>query len=222
MSVYKTIFYKFLSFLADIAAKINWTKLVSFFRGGRPGYNLKPEDLDILKTMLADGYYMILTHRKTHFTSVLITFMAWVKTSKWSKYTHVLMNLDLEESADAFEKFKLMEATGRGVHYSSFMEVFDVDAVCLISPKNMTKEDWDAVMKTVAEQLGKPYDNLFNLNDDSHVSCVEMVLDALNDALPDLEQKFPDLVAQIKKYGNLTPQMYRDCTDFEVILEIRR
>ena len=66
-------------------------------------------------------------------------------------------------------------------------------------------------------QIGLPYDDLFNLADSTHVSCVEVVLDALEAA--DYTDDFKNLSAMIKQQGNLVPEMYRDCPDFSVAVE---
>ncbi len=99
--------------------------------------------------------------------------------------------------------------------------MFDCDYVCLLKPKHMNAQDWESVMGGLAKQLGKGYDNVFDVNDASHVSCDEMCLDALREDA-DYSKNFAALEEMIKKEGNLTPQMYRDCPDFEVVLELKR
>lgn len=202
-------------------SSITWTGLVSDLRDGKPGYDLTPEDWELVKAQLASSYFIILTRRKTHLTTYLVGMLTFIKTGKWPQYTHALMNLDLVNDPAQSDKFKLMEATSSGVHYSTFEEVFNCDSVCLLQPDSVSKEDWEAIMGGLAKQLGKAYDNLFDIKDDTHVSCVEMVLDSLRFS-PNYAKDFPDLQAQIDKVGNLTPQMYRDCTDFKAILEIKR
>ncbi len=221
MSSYKSAWYRGWSQVTNFISGIQWTNLRSKLRGDKPGYNLTEVDHEVIKTMLAGGYYIILTKRDTHLTTYFIEAMSLVKTGRPSDYTHALMNLDLVTDPEASDKFKLMEATSAGVHYSTFMEVFDCDSVCLLQPKNMDPKDWDGVMKGLAAQLGKQYDNLFDINDSSYVSCVEMVLDALRYS-PNYKTDFPNLEAMIQKVGNLTPQMYRDCPDFEIKFEIKR
>ena len=68
---------------------------------------------------------------------------------------------------------------------------------------------------------GLPYDDLFCLVDRSEVSCVEMCRIALQ-AEPNYAENFAELEKAIAKYKNLTPQMYRDCSDFEVVYEAKR
>jgi hypothetical protein len=74
----------------------------------------------------------------------------------------------------------------------------------------------------VKEDIGKPYDALFDLLDDSEMSCVELVRDALKKDNREYEKLFPEFEKSIAEKKNLTPQMYRDCPEFEVVLEIRR
>jgi hypothetical protein len=221
MATYSTWWYSRWEKLTTLVSSIEWTKFRSIVRGGKNGYDLTEADHELIKQRLASGYYIILTKRETHLTTYFISLMSLVKTGKPSEYTHALMNLDLVENPDSFEKFKLMEATSKGVHLSSFLNVFDCDSVCLLQPKNVKEDHWDEIMAGLAQQMGKKYDNLFNINDDTYVSCVEMVLDALRFS-PQYWDAFPHLEEMIKNVGNLTPQMYRDCSDFSVVLEIKR
>lgn len=221
MSKYKTWWYWLWNKFSNFIGMISWTKFKGWFRKSGRGYDLTPDDHEQLKELLAGGYYMILTNRKSHLSTYAISFLTLLKTGKWPKYTHILMNLDLENDPENFEKFKLMEATRVGVHYSPFMKVFDCDSVCVMRPVNLKTEDWEMIMEGLAKQLGKEYDNLFDLSDSTRVSCVEMVLESLKNN-PNYLNDFPHLEAMIQKVNNLTPQMYRDCEDFEVILEINR
>ena len=128
------------------------------------------------------------------------------------------MNCDFMASPADVDKFKFMEATVTGVHYSTFDEVFDCDTVCLLSPKNMPNKEWTDVIDKLVKENGKPYDDLFQLADESHISCVELVRDAL-EADDQYKTNFANLEALIQKEGNLLPQMFRECSDFEVVYE---
>lgn len=216
---YNSIWYKAFNFVVSIIANIEWSKLKGLFRNGRY-YDLTDADHEAIKAILAKGNYIILINRKTHLTTYLISILSLLKTGRVASYTHALMNLDVGNSKTG-DGFDLMEATGKGVHYSSFMEVFDCDSVCILQPRNMHPEDWDLVMIGLSEQLGKLYDDVFDLEDSSRVSCVEMCLDALR-KLPCFNEDFPNLSTSIKKIGNLTPQMYYDCQDFRIVYEVRR
>ena len=127
------------------------------------------------------------------------------------------MNCDNIENAADRNQFKFVEATAKGVAYTTFAEVFACDRVCLLTPKNISNEEWTKVIDALLKQLGKPYDDLFDLADASHLSCVEVVLDALKEA--DYANDFKNLSSMIKSEGNLVPEMYRNCPDFSVAVE---
>lgn len=205
---YGTLLYRIYHWLATIPPKIKWGKETK----------ITDEQRDEIAKTLASGYYIILTGSSHHLSSVIVSFLTWVKTGKWGRYSHVLMNCDNIESADQRDDFKFVEATAKGVDYATFDEVFDCDCVCLLTPANITNEKWTAIIDALVNEVGLPYDDLFNLADSSHLSCVEVVLDAL--ATADLSTNFSNLSAMIKQKGNLVPEMYRDCSDFTVTLEL--
>jgi hypothetical protein len=215
---YEGFLYWGMNKLTRFLSSIQWVGVRARFNKGK-GHCLTEDEKYYCAQILRSGHYLILTEHKSYLTSYLIGAMCLIKTGKWPTYCHVLMNLDV---GSKFERngFKLMEATNSGVHYSTFEEVFNCDNICLIQPKNMDLKKWQCVMDELATQLGKSYDNFFNINDESHVSCVEMCLESLR-ASPTFEEDFPNLNEMIKKVGNLTPQMYRDCLDFNVVYETK-
>jgi hypothetical protein len=147
----------------------------------------------------------------------VVSFLSWVKTGIWANYTHVLMNCDsITDPADR-QSFKFVEATATGVHYSTFDEIFACDSVCLLTPMNIDNTEWTKIIDALLKQQGKPYDDLFDLSDDTHVSCVELVLNALKAV--NYKEEFSNLDELITKEKNLVPQMYRICTDFVVKYE---
>lgn len=221
MSIYTSFFYKIWSYGASIIANTSWTSFKAFITG-RKGFDLSDEDRLRIREILATHYCVILTYRKTHLSTFSISFLTWIKTGKWPQYVHVLMNVDPEDNPELSQNFRLVEATSKGVHFSHFDDVFDCDRVCLMAPANMRHEDWDLVMENVFDQIGKPYDNLFNIADQSHLSCVEMVFNALRGDNNELAQYFPNLVKEVDSVGNLTPQMYRECPDFTVLFETKK
>lgn len=217
---YDSSIYKLLHSITRILSRIQWKGPRALFNGGIY-YDLTEKDHDELKKLLASSYYIILTNRKAHLTTWLIGILTIIKTGKWPSFSHVLMNCDLENNKDNWDKFKLIEATNVGVHYSTFMEVFDCDSVCLLEPSNITNEDWNSILDALVKQNGYGYDDLFDIIDQTRVSCVELIYNALR-ALPDYKQKFGTFDEMIAKVGNLTPQMYLDCPDFRKVLDIRR
>lgn len=201
--------YGIYHWLAGLPPKIHWGNKQFF----------TPEEQDELAKKLASGYYIILTGSRHHLSSLMISVLSLIKTGKWARYSHVLMNCDNITDPTDRGSFKFMEATSTGVHYSNFNEVFGqaCDCVCLLTPKNVDNTEWTKIIDGLLKQNGKPYDDLFDLADSTHVSCVELVLDALKAA--NYANDFPNLQELITKEGNLVPEMYRDCTDFVVEFE---
>lgn len=217
---YTSIGYRLWHGITSVISKISWMRLYAIFNHGRQ-YKLTDADHQELKKILADSYYIILINRKTHLTTYLLGFLSLLKTGKLPKYSHALMNADSIETAQDWDHFKFVEATSIGVHFSKFLDVFNCDSVCLLKPKSLDHSEWNDVIDGLVAENGKEYDDLFDLIDTTHVSCVEVVLDALRKD-PDYNKDFANLEAMINRVGTLTPQMYRDCSDFEVVLEIRR
>lgn len=179
---------------------------------------LTKDEKQELINLFAKGYYIILTGNNYHLSSVAVKTMSWIKTGKYSRYSHALMNCDNLDSPDDVDDFKFMEATVSGVHYSTFDQVFDCDAVCVLSPKNISNVKWTDIIDELISHKGKPYDDLFRLADRSHISCVELVRNSLMKT-PKYKEVFCHFEEMIKKEGNLLPQMFRDCPDFEVVYE---
>lgn len=168
----------------------------------------------------AKDYYLILTKRSNYFSAFMINFGHWFLTGRWGFFTHVLMNL--EDTVEDENDFRFIEATGTGTHYSSFGDVFDpVDAVALLKPKSMTLEEWTAALDRAKTYLGTPYDNLLDLKNNLEINCVELIRLAL-ESLPDYSTRFADLERIVAKYGKLTPSMFADCTDFEIVWVVKK
>jgi hypothetical protein len=189
--------------------KIHWKQ-----KGG-----LTQEDKENIIKLLTPDYYIILTRRNNHLSTYLISFLYFLMTGKFGYYSHALMNLENEVTEE--KDFRLIEATGIGVHYTPFDQVFNCHSVALLKPKGLTLTEWTEIMDKARTELGKPYDTLFDLKSDKELSCVELVRISLQ-ALPDYNTKFANFEKLIKKYKNLHPQMFRDCSDFEVVYEIKR
>jgi len=128
--------------------------------------------------------------------------------------------MNLEDEVKTDDDFMLIEAIGSGVTETPFKDVFNVNGVVLLKPKNLTINKWTAILDRAKTELGKPYDNLFDLKNDKALSCVELVRVALQ-ADPDYATNFAEFERMIKKEKNLTPQMFYDCSDFEIVYEVR-
>lgn len=216
---YDSFLYKIYDSVISTLANISWCQLKATITG-RPYYNLTDQDLDHIREQLASGYYIIATFHKTSLSSYLVAIANFVTTGTFGQYSHVVLNLeDCNPTED--EKFQLYQSTRNGTTVSSFMEVFDCDSVVLLRPKSISISEWENVVENAKKCIGKPYDDLFDLNDDTRVSCVELVRNALK-GVDNYDTKFANLEAMIKEFGNLTPQMIVDCDDFEHVWEVRR
>lgn len=181
---------------------------------------LHEDEVEIIRQKLKDNYYVIATRHNGHLSSYFIAFAHWVLTGRPGYYAHVLINAENEVKGD--EDYRFIEATGKGVHYSGFSEVFDqqCSSVALLKPKSMSIEEWTEALDKARTELGKPYDTIFDLSNDQALSCVELVRVALQN-VPDYETNFANFEAMIKKSKNLDPQMFYECPDFEIVYETR-
>lgn len=171
-----------------------------------------------IKQMFAKGYYLILTANRYSLSSWMVKILTFAKYRKWPKYSHILMNVDFMDSPKDVDKFKFIEATSLGVHFSTFEDVMHCTDICLLTPKGLTNEDYTGIIDSLIGDNGKPYDDLFDLSDDSKMSCVELIRDALKDQ-PWYYEKFAHFESMIQQRKQLTPQMFYDCKDFEKVLE---
>lgn len=210
MSKYSTLLYKIYHWIAMLPGKVSWNSW------SKKTY-ITAADREQLAELFAHGYYIILTGDKHHLSSIVVSFLSWIKTGVWANYSHALMNCDNITDPSDTSGFKFMEATGKGVHYSTFDQVFECDTVCLLTPTRIDNQEWTKIIDALLKQQGKPYDDLFDLADDTHVSCVELVLNALKAV--NYEEEFADLKELIAKEKNLVPQMFRTCRDFVVKYE---
>lgn len=198
-----------------------WVAFVKFFGNIHwPASNLLGEiEHRQIKELLKPDYYIIVTRRSNYLSTYMIAFANLVLTGKLSHWSHVLMNLEDEVKTD--DDYLLIEAIGTGVTVSKFDTVFNVNSVALLKPRNMPIEQWTAVLDSAKNDLGKSYDNLFDLKTDQEVSCVELIRNALKTD-PNYDVNFAEFERMIRKSKNLTPQMFYDCPDFEVVYEIRK
>lgn len=201
---------KLVSPVISFIGKIKW----------KQRHAISQTDKMVIKRMIIHDYFIILTRRSNHLSTYFISLANFLLTGKFGYWSHSLMNLEDEVTTD--DDFRFIEAIGTGTKFSTFDEVFGtVDGVCLLKPKTLTLDEWTAVLDRAKTNLGKPYDTLFDLRNDKELSCVELVRVALQ-ALPDYETRFANFEALIKKRKNLSPQMFFDCDDFEVVYMIRR
>lgn len=187
-------------------------------------YPITDQDKALLEELLTKNYFIIATRRSNLLSSYAISLANFLLRGKFGYYSHVLMNM--ENTVNSRDDFMFVEALGSGTQFSSFTNVFgngqdSPDAVALLKPKNMSIDKWTAVLDKAREQVGKPYDTLFDLKDESKLSCVELIRLALQ-STPNYDVDFAHFEKMIKKHKNLTPQMFLDCKDFEVVWEVRR
>lgn len=202
------ILSKLADYIVTCIGKIYWD-----FTNG-----LTSDELQQIRVMLKSNYYIILTRNNNYLSSYAISLGNFLLTGKWGYWAHALMNFEDTVSSD--DDFRLVQATGKGVGYATFENVFRTNSTVLLAPKNMTVEEWTLALDRAKSDIGKPYDTLFDLKDASAMSCVELVRDALL-AIPDYESKFAHFESMIAKHKKLTPDMFYMCPDFEVIYEIR-
>lgn len=181
---------------------------------------LTDKDREELRRMLAADYYIIASRRQNYITTFLMNVGHWLLTGNRGFFSHVLMNL--EDAVTKDDDFRFIEATGTGTHFSTFDQVFHgVDAVALLKPKNMTLVEWTEALDAAKSYLGRPYDNLFDLKNNLEINCVELIRLALQ-GIPDYSSRFAEFERMIKRYKKLTPQMFIECPDFEVVKFIKR
>jgi len=205
-----TFFQKVQIWFIELLAKVHWKQKDS----------LTADDDAMLKEWFAKDYYIIASRRGNYLTTFFIALGNWFLTGRWGFYSHVLMNLEDEVVTD--DDFRFIEATGKGTHYSTYYEVFHkVDAVALIKPKNMPIEEWTEALDAIKVYLGAPYDNLFDLKNNLEINCVELIRLALLHT-PNYETRFAEFEKMIAKKKKLTPDMFTECSDFEVVYSIKR
>ena len=198
------------SWLATFIGSVTWTQ----------NNSITQEEKDKIMEMLKKDYYIIMTRHGNHLSTYGIALGNFFLTGKFGYYTHVLMNL--EDEAQDPEDFRLVEAIGTGVRYATFDQVFgNPDGVALLKPSKMELTEWTKALDKLKDQVGKPYDTLFDLSNDQAVSCVELVRVAMQ-ATSTYSESFSDFEKMISKTNNLTPQMFRECSDFEIAYEVRK
>jgi Permuted papain-like amidase enzyme, YaeF/YiiX, C92 family len=202
------MFKKLANFVVFLIGKINWEAKKT----------LSEDQSNTIKKLLISDYYIILTRRSTHLSTFFIGLANFILKFKWGYWSHVLMNTEDEVKTDS--DFRLLEATSVGVKFTPFEHVFNLQAVALLKPKYMELSAWTKVLDKAKTKLGTPYDTIFDLANDQEVSCVELVRVALM-AEDNYAENFKHFEEMIKKSKNLTPQMFFECDDFEIVYEAK-
>lgn len=204
-----------INLILDILAWVNWKWLRKLITGKSNALN-RMDQLKV-RNKLYDGYYIILTVDRNHLSSWSVRIANLFLTGKWSDYSHALVNVEPDDSRE----FRFVEAINKGVVVSDFDEVLACDAICILKPKYYTLEEFNEAVGSIYVEIGKKYDKRFKHNDPNERSCVEVARARLQ-ALPEYETRMRVFEHMIKTEKTLTPQMIRDCPDFEVVLEIKR
>ena len=219
---------QFISF--KILSPFNWARLKYLLTGRE--YDILPQDREQIRAFCARGVFMWVTRRDTHLSTYLINLSDWGlgllayyrngrkgERPRLGFYSHAFLNAD----ADDF-----IEAVASGVNFNYFDNVFNVDAVAGLIPTGLSALEWSVFSKKFVEvakgKVGAKYDALFNINDDTEVSCIELIRLCLRHCMSesDYNLRFKNFEALIKERRNLTPDMLRDCPDFTVVIEMRR
>lgn len=202
-------FKRFFSSLAVLTGKINW-KLTN---------PLNAEEKAKISSLLKPNYYILLSRNNNHLSSYIIGLGDLLYRGKFGYWGHAFMNM--EDTVVNNTDFQFVEAIGTGVQFATFDETMAINSIALLKPKSLSIDEWTSILDKAKSDVGKPYDTLFDLAQDQKLSCVELVRNALM-AEPNYATDFANFEAMCQKYKKLTPQMFYDCSDFEVVLEIRK
>lgn len=203
-------------FIVKIFGKISWAGLKYFFTGSE--YDLSDGQIDRVTTLLQNGRYVVLTRRDSHLSTYMVSLAHWLLTlkkdsrPKFARWSHVLMHIESGLNLD------IIESAGRGVQRVSFYRALCVDHICVLKPKYLNNDQMEQVNELAKSYIGTLYDSTFDLHNDNRISCVELIYRTIMRVSPGA---LPNLNAMILKYGNLTPQMFYDCGDFEIVLEMK-
>lgn len=185
----------------------------------RGNTHMHPTITEELRKRFVEDYFVIATRRKNSFAAFFISLSHFLMTGNWGHYTHVLMNLEDEVEKDT--DFRFIEATTTGTKYSTFFEIVDdIDSIALLKPKGITLTEWTQMMDSMKIHLGKKYDNLFDLKNSAEINCVELIRLALM-VLPDYHKRFAEFEKLVETKTSITPHMFLECSDFEIVYEVR-
>jgi hypothetical protein len=203
--------------LNKVIGRINWTGLRYYLTGKE--FNMTDGEMDKVVKILSAGRYICLSRRSSHITTYMIGFAHFLLTvvSKFYKaqmgyWSHVFMHIESGSDLD------IIESIGAGVVRTNYYRALNVDSVCILKPKYYNEKELEVANELAIKYLGALYDTAFDINDDSRLSCVELAYRCLIRSKP---SGLPGLSKMIKQSGNLTPQMFYDCGDFEIVYEMR-
>lgn len=209
---------KYINLIVILLGKIRWEKIRYLISGKE--YSITTGDALRISFLLKQGNYIILTRRKSHLSTYMTSIANLILMRRIGYYSHACINIE-PDVVDNINKIQIIESIGSGVRKSEFWDVFNCDSVVLMRPRNILGFDWEKTVEECLSDIGKQYDGSFNLDDYSKVSCVELILWALKTD-PMYHIRFNKLESMIRKYRNLTPDMFYLCGDFETVLEIRK
>jgi hypothetical protein len=204
------------NFLKYFVSPVHWDYLIFLFKGKRPG--ITDNDKDFIYKSLKAQSFIILTRRSTHLTTYLITLGHRILTGHKGYWSHACMNVEGDE-VESPREIVILESTGKGVTESGFDEVFDCTSCSLLLPRYVSTRVWENAVAKAKKYVGFEYDSFGDLNSDVTINCVELILLAVK-TIPDYEKSFSGLLAYVKKYKTLTPDMLEDCGSFTNFFEV--
>jgi hypothetical protein len=210
-----------ISFLAWLIGRINFDSIRYLITG--QSYNLNYKDITDALKLMKTGRYVGLVTRKSHLSTWVICLghyiACWMhgKKPNIGKYGHCFLHL--EDDLTDNEGFQIVEAVEKGCKISEFWDVLLVDSICLLRPKNYSDDQLEEMINISKKYVGLPYDKKSNMHDHSSVNCVEGQYAALMSI--DMNG-LPNLNAWLKSTKLITPDMIRDCGDYEIVYETRR
>jgi len=207
----------FLKYVMNFFSEVNWDFLYRKKKLADP--LLTAEEIVALKKVLDQDYYIICSVHYTHLSYWLISIAQKIKRGTWAKWGHVFMNYDYDKT----DKPMFCEATGRiGVRVIGFEELMAGDGFVLLKPKNLDLDKFTSVIDAgLKKNIGKPYDDLFDMQNQTRLSCVELVLVVL-EQIPGYKDFFKKFFTMQKTIKTITPDSYPDCGDFEELCSVRR
>lgn len=206
------MFKKLYNWIMDLIPKVRWHKVKYFFTGKK--HDMQSNNIAFAKLckLLVDlDDAIILTSDKSSLSSWGVKLLHFLLTGKFADYSHALLKFD-----DVF-----IEAVNSGVRYSSFDEITKCDSLIVLIPKHKVnlKLNKEALANWECEVIGKSYDKYFDLYDRTNMSCIEVVYDSLK--IDGTLNKMEDFKKLLQKKTNLTPQMIKDCNDFQILFEFK-